>query len=69
MKTPTVRQADIDRALKALKANGESVARIQIRPGEVLIIPGLPEAPPTEHVDALAEWRVKKDARRAAQGA
>ena len=63
----TVRQADINRAVAALRAAGVGVARVVIRPGEVEIIPGLLNPAPPREGDALSEWRARKDARRAAE--
>lgn len=68
---PATRQADIDRALKALAKNGMGAASIVIRPGgEVEITPApLTAVGPKEERDDLAEWRARKNARRQAQGA
>lgn len=68
---PATRQADIDRALKALAKNGLGAASIIIRPGgEVEITPApLTNTAPKAERDELAEWRERKNARRAAEGA
>jgi hypothetical protein len=66
-RVPTVRQADLDRVLKAMKANGRGVARIEIRPGEVIIIPGaLTEEGPSPQLSDLDAWREKQRGRGAA---
>lgn len=67
----TVRQADLQRAIRALQAAGMGVARIEVRPGgEVVIVPGpaltLGEAA-SQPPDELTAWREQR-ARRAAQG-
>lgn len=44
-RAPTVRKADLDRALKALKDAGESIGRIEVEPGgKVTILTGAPAA-------------------------
>lgn len=69
-RVPTVRKADIDRTLAALKAAGHDVARVELRPGgEVVILTGQPLPPQgAAPVSALDEWREKKRGARAAQG-
>jgi hypothetical protein len=64
-RVPTVRQADLDRALRALKAQGLGVARIEVRPGgEVVIVPGpLTPAEPPREVSDLERFRAEKAAR------
>lgn len=69
-RVPTVRQADLDRVLKALKAAGYGPASIVVRPGgEVVITPGpavagnagalTPEEPAAKPED-LDGWRARK---------
>jgi hypothetical protein len=68
-----VRQADLNRALKALARAGFGVARITVRPGgEVEIVAGpagalTPRAPGAKPVD-LDEWVARQNERRAHQG-
>lgn len=65
-RVPTVRQADLDRVMKALKANGQGAARIEVRPGEVIIIPGaLTDGEPSPHLSDLDAWRERKRGRSA----
>ena len=66
---PATRQADIDRTLKALAKHGLGARSIVIRPGgEVEITPGpLTGSVEKEERDELAQWRERKNARRAAQ--
>jgi len=81
-RVPTVRQADLDRAIRALKGAGLGVGRIEVRPGgEVVIVPAplpkagddkpslTPETPAGELSD-LDRFRLEKQRRghRAAQG-
>lgn len=76
-RVPTVRKADLDRALRAIAAAGLGVAEIRVRPGgEIIITPGpkpntaaplTPEAEPAPPAD-LDQWRARKNGRRAAQG-
>lgn len=51
----TVRKADLDRVLKALRDAGQTVGKVLVRPGEVEILPGSPEAALTP----LEQWRVE----------
>lgn len=61
----TVRKADLDRVLKALRDDGQTVGRVEIEPsGKVVILPGAPEGALTP----LEKWRAQRD-RDAAQGA
>lgn len=39
-RAPTVRQADLERTLRALAAQGLTAARVEITPAGVIIIPG-----------------------------
>lgn len=65
---PGVRQADIDRALRALANAGQRAASIFIRAGgEVEIIPGpLTPTLPAQQVDDLDARRARRNARGAA---
>ncbi len=57
-RVPGVRKADLDRAIKALKDAGCTVARVEVRPGgQVDIIPALTGA---GQLDELEAWRVKR---------
>lgn len=65
-RVPTVRSADVDRVLKAMKRNGTGVARIFLRPGEVEIIPGaLTDDGPAPQLSDLDAWREKRRGGRA----
>lgn len=67
-RVPTVRKADLDRAIKALRDAGYSVQRIEARPGGVLlIIPALTGAAGGGQVDDLDQRRQRRNAERAAQ--
>lgn len=60
-RVPTIRQADLDRVWKMLKANGRGVARIEVRPGEVILIPGpLTDGEPSPQLSDLDAWRNRK---------
>lgn len=62
----TVKASDLDRVLKALAKAGKDVSRIIIRPsGEVEITPALTGGAPAVQLDELAEWRGRRDGRRA----
>lgn len=64
-RVPTVRQSDVDRSIRSLKAHGYGVARVTIRPGgEVVITPGplTPEEPESELSD-LERFRAEKQRR------
>jgi hypothetical protein len=41
-KTPTFRQRDVSRAIKAIIAGGRDVARVEIEQGKVVVIVGKP---------------------------
>lgn len=73
-RVPTVRKADLDRVLKALKDAGLTCGAVLVRPGGEVVITPAPagEAPPTltatpagEQPADLDSWRVRKDGRRA----
>ncbi len=67
-RVPTVRQADLNRVLRALKDANLTAGRIEVRPGgEVIIIPTSSTAQPAS-ADPLEHWRQER-ARRAAQRA
>lgn len=58
----TVRKADLDRVLKALRDDGQTVGRIEVEPGgKVVILTGQPEATLTP----LERWRVENGRSRA----
>jgi len=81
-RAPTVRRSDLDRVLAALRAAGQDVARVEIRPGgEVVIVPtarpqvgaeqtALTPTPTAALPADLDGWRARKQQRggRAAQG-
>lgn len=65
-RVPTVRQADLERTLRALAAQGLTAARVEITPAGVVIIPGpagaaaaltAPSAGVTSYLD---EWRAER---------
>lgn len=74
-RAPTIRQADLERTLRALAAQGLTAARVEITPAGVVIIPGPApaegEAQPLTlsepGVTSLDNWREGR-ARRASQG-
>lgn len=61
-RVPTVRRADLDRALAALKAAGFDVARIDLKPGgEITILTGEPlAATDSAPVAPLDAWRERR---------
>lgn len=68
-RVPTVRKADLDRVLKALRDDGLAPGRIVVRPGgEVEITPALTVASAMPQAGSLDERRARR-AERAAQGA
>jgi hypothetical protein len=68
-RVPTVRKADLDRVLAALKAQGLQPASVVVRPGgEVVITPGVAAADLTPTgapvvADPLDTWRAGKKSR------
>lgn len=58
-RVPTVRKADLDRSLAALKAAGHDIAGVTIKPGgEVMILTGAPTMPhQSVPKSALDVWR------------
>lgn len=81
-RVPTVRKADLDRAIKALADAGMTVAAVEVRPGGQVVITPKP-APTALTADDLASqppepsqgppedldaWRHRKRGHRAAQG-
>lgn len=74
-RVPTVRQADLERTLRALAAQGLAPARVDITPTGVTIIPGPANAPspaltanePRVSPTRLDDWREGRRTR-AAQG-
>lgn len=61
-RVPTVRKADLDRALAALKAAGHQVARVEVKPGgDIIILTGEPLAANDLHAASpLDAWRERK---------
>lgn len=65
-RTPTIRKADLDRVLKAIKDAGQEVGSIVVRPGGVVeITPALTTGGSAAQRDELAQWRERRNARRA----
>jgi len=63
-RVPTVRKADLDRVLQALRADGQTIGRVEIEPGgKVTILLGKPEATLTP----LERGRLEREKYRAAQ--
>lgn len=81
-RVPTVRKADLDRAIKALADAGMTVAAVEVRPGgQVVITPkpassaltgadpaSQPPEPSQGPPEDLEAWRNRKRGLRAAQG-
>ena len=70
-RAPAIREADIKRAIAALKASGVDVMHIEVRPGGVIrVVPGaaLTHGENTPHPADLDSWRAAKNAARANQG-
>jgi len=74
-RVPTVRKADLDRVLKALKAAGQVAACVVVRPGGDVVITPAPADQPRAALtvvsadgqpDNLDSWRARKDGRREA---
>jgi hypothetical protein len=58
------RQSDVTRAIKATKAAGEDVTRVEIGPdGRIVVIVGKPGAPPIAAATdpALEKWLADED--------
>lgn len=53
-------QAEISRAVKAVRASGLPVARVEVDGTKIIVLTGQEAAEPTS---AVAEWRRKRDAR------
>lgn len=65
-RTVTFRQADVQRAVKGVRAEGLPVSGVEItRDGTIRV---LTEGVPSQQVSDLQRWRASRDARRAAQG-
>lgn len=64
-RVPTVRKADLDRVLKALRDDGQTVGRVEVEPGgKVVILTGKPDTTLTALELARAR-RGDREARRA----
>lgn len=61
-RVPTVRRADLDRTLAALKAAGIEVARVELKPGgDITILTGAPiAATDSTPVAPLDAWRERR---------
>jgi hypothetical protein len=64
---PTLRQADVERVIRALAAHGLAPGRIEIAPGGTVVITPAPlTAPdggvpmPDQAVSSLDDWRARK---------
>jgi hypothetical protein len=65
-RVPTVRKADLDRVLKALKDNGQAAVRVEMLGNAVTIFPGsLTGDAPSPHLSELDAWREKRRGGRA----
>jgi hypothetical protein len=58
-----VSKAEVDRVLKALADAGQCASSIIIKPGEVIITPGLTGQKVGAQDDDLSSWRTKRAAR------
>jgi hypothetical protein len=62
-RVPTIRKADLDRAIKALTDRGLTVGSMEIKPGGVVVITPLTAGAQVAQPDSLDAWRVKRAGR------